>query len=101
MVLAFAAYSVGGYGWVLVKGWDIPFRKWMSPVHPYQWPAGDPPPIPANKLFPSSAAPGGAAAGGASGGGGGGTNPVKTPAGLNQPGGSRSFLTPGQVPGSK
>jgi hypothetical protein len=59
MVVVFAGYTVGSYGWVLVKGWNIPFRRWVSPLNPYTWPSGggDPTPIPANKLFPSSVAP--------------------------------------------
>lgn len=59
MVAVFAGYTVAGYGWVLLKGWDIPFRQWVSPLHPYTWPAGgaDPPPIPPSQLFPGSKAP--------------------------------------------
>ncbi len=103
MAVVFAGYTVGSYGWVLLKGWDIPFRAWVSPLSPYTWPAGkaDPPPIPATQLFPSSASasPGGGTAADATGSGG--TNPVATPAGLTQPGGSRSLITPGQAPFAK
>jgi len=65
MAVIFAGYTVGSYGWVLLKGWDIPFRQWVSPLNPYQWPAGggDPPPIPSNQLFPSSAASAGSGTG--------------------------------------
>lgn len=33
-------YAVGSWGWVLVKGYDVTFREWISPVHPYSghWP---------------------------------------------------------------
>jgi len=57
MVAIFSGYTVASYGWVLLKGWDIPFRAWVSPLHPYTWPADGaaPPPVPASQLFPSSA----------------------------------------------
>ena len=54
-LLLFGAYAVGGYGYVLIRGWDIPFRGWVSPLHPYQWPAGGPSLIPKGQVFPSSA----------------------------------------------
>lgn len=52
IVLGWVAYAVGSYGWVLLRGWDIPFRAWVSPLNPYQWPAGGPGPIPDEQLFP-------------------------------------------------
>ena len=55
-VLVFAAYTVGGWGYVLVRGWNIPLRAWVSPLHPYQWPAGrNPDQIPDTQIFPSGA----------------------------------------------
>jgi len=56
-VWGLVAYSVGGWGYVLVRGWDINFREWISPLHPYQWPAsGDPPTIPVGRIWPHSGA---------------------------------------------
>lgn len=47
-------YTVASYGWVLLKGYDIPFTEWISPLNPYQWPGKGPvQTIPAGKLFPS------------------------------------------------
>lgn len=94
MAVLYAGYTVGSYGWVLLKGWDIPFRAWISPLHPYTWPAGgaEPPPIPPTQLFPGSASSGGPATTAA------GRNPVRTPAGTTQPGGSRSLVNPNQAP---
>lgn len=58
-----AGYAIATYGYLLVKGWDIPWSAWVSPVSPYTWPKppGKPPLIPADQLFPSSASapPGG------------------------------------------
>lgn len=54
IVLGWVAYAVGSYGWVLLRGWDIPFRAWVSPLNPYQFPSGGPGPIPDTQLFPSS-----------------------------------------------
>lgn len=74
--LAWVAYAVGGYGWCLMRGYDIPFRAWVSPLHPYQWPQGGPATIPDNKLFPGSPGP-------ADNGGGG---PIPVPKGGCPPG---------------
>jgi len=52
IVLGWVAYSVSSWGYVLLRGWDIPFRRWVSPLNPYTWPAGGPPPIPDNQLLP-------------------------------------------------
>ena len=54
IVFVFAGYSVGSWGWCLVKGYDIPLRQWVSPLHPFTWPQGDPPLIPATQVWPSS-----------------------------------------------
>lgn len=54
MAFIFAGYSVGSYGWVLLRGYDIPLRAWFSPLHPYTWPSGTPPTIPDTQLFPGS-----------------------------------------------
>ena len=54
LVLGWVAYGVGSYGWVLLRGWDIPARAWFSPLNPYQWPKGGTPPvIPDTAVFPS------------------------------------------------
>ena len=48
---AWAAYAVGSWGYCLVKGYDVSFREWVSPLSPYsgKWP---PPLIPEGKLWP-------------------------------------------------
>lgn len=52
----FGWYTVASYGYVLLKGYDIPFTRWVSPLNPYRWPAkGDPQTIPPTQVFPSSA----------------------------------------------
>jgi hypothetical protein len=53
ILLVWAGYGVGSYGWCLLRGYDVPFRAWMSPLNPYQWPAGGPTFIPDNQLFPT------------------------------------------------
>jgi hypothetical protein len=53
IVLVWAGYGVASYGWCLLRGYDVPFRAWMSPLNPYQWPAGGPATIPDNQLFPT------------------------------------------------
>ncbi len=57
MLLAFLGYGVGSWGYILVRGWDIPLRQWFSPLNPYQWPAGgaDPQFISPDVIFPGGA----------------------------------------------
>lgn len=65
MAFTFAAYSVGSYGWVLIKGFNITPRQWWSPLHPYTWPpGGTPDPIPDTQLWPAAASQGGTASSG-------------------------------------
>lgn len=74
VVLLWSAYGVASYGYVLVRGWDIPARQWFSPLSPYQWPkSGDPPPIPQDQILPGQPGTG------ASEGGGGKIQPGKPP----------------------
>jgi len=54
VILIFAGYSAGSYGWILLRGYDIPFRSWVSPLNPYKWPAGGPPMIPPTQILPGS-----------------------------------------------
>lgn len=92
IVLAFlvpwAGYGTASWGWCLVKGYDVPFGAWFSPLHPFEWPPdGQPPFVPKGQVFPGGggAAPtattttgtgtggkGGSKAGGKAGGGGAG-----------------------------
>lgn len=57
VLMAWAGYSIGTWGWILIKGWDIPLGSWVSPVNPYTWPKppADPPLIPSSQLLPSAA----------------------------------------------
>ena len=55
LVIIFAGYTAASYGIVLMKSWEIPFRVWISPLHPYQWPAGGPQKMPDGQLLPGGA----------------------------------------------
>ena len=57
IVVTWLGYAVGSYGYVLVRGWDIPVRAWFSPLNPYQWPPGGPGTIPDSQLFPRLGGP--------------------------------------------
>lgn len=54
IIVMFLGYTAGSYGIVLMKSWEIPFRSWISPLHPYQWPVdgSSPPVMPEGQLFP-------------------------------------------------
>ena len=60
LIVAFIGYSVGSYGYVLVRGWNIPVKQWFDPLDPWQWPSGSVPTVPAGQIFPGT---GSAAAG--------------------------------------
>lgn len=57
MVIIWGGYSVGLYGWCLVRGYDVTYGQLLSPTHPYGSRAGQswpPPPIPVGQVWPSS-----------------------------------------------
>ena len=54
MIVMFTGYTVGSYGRVLLKGWNISFGSWVNPLNPYQWPSGGPDFIPPGQLFPAA-----------------------------------------------
>lgn len=51
MLAVWADYSVGLWGWCLLRGYDLTFGQLVSPLHPYQgpWP---PPQISPGQIFP-------------------------------------------------
>jgi hypothetical protein len=51
LIVIFAGYTIASYGVVLLRGYDIPFRQWIDPTDPWQWPATVPT-IPATQLWP-------------------------------------------------
>lgn len=52
----FIGYAIGSYGWVLLQGYDITFRQWITPLHAWDW-SSNPGKnsIPADSFLPSSA----------------------------------------------
>jgi hypothetical protein len=54
MGITWAGYAVMSYGYVLIKGWNITFREWVSPLNTYQWPpsGANPPTIPQGRVWP-------------------------------------------------
>jgi hypothetical protein len=53
ILIMFAGYTIMSYGIVLTKGYDIPWKNWIDPLDPYQWPQGAVPLAPATQVFPS------------------------------------------------
>jgi hypothetical protein len=57
MLLAWGGYSVGLWGWCLLRGYNVTAGQLMSPLHPYGtgknqgWP---PPLMSANVIFPGA-----------------------------------------------
>ena len=52
IVIVWAGYAVGSWGMVLLAGWDISFRQWVNPLHPYRFPPGAIPAIPDTQILP-------------------------------------------------
>ena len=74
--MLFFGYTVASFGWILIRGWDIPLRMWVSPLHPWDWSQGNPSLIPNTQVYPSGTAGGAGVEGTVPGGlSGGGTNP--------------------------
>ena len=42
ILVLWGAYSVGSWGYVLVKGYNITYKEWVNPLNPYS--GGWPPP---------------------------------------------------------
>jgi hypothetical protein len=53
MILLWAGYGIGTYGYVLIRGWNISPGEWFSPLSPYAWPAGSPPCYTGSGILPS------------------------------------------------
>jgi hypothetical protein len=58
MGILWGGYALGSWGFILIKGWNITFKEWINPLHPYQWPGGggNPEKIPQGKVWPTAAA---------------------------------------------
>jgi hypothetical protein len=56
IALAFAAYTLITWGYVLVKGENITLREWVSPLHPFTGPLDGNGKVPAGSLFPTGKA---------------------------------------------
>jgi hypothetical protein len=55
MLLSWAGYSVGLWGWCLIRGYNVTLGQLMSPTHPYGSRKGQPWPPPLmspNQIFP-------------------------------------------------
>lgn len=69
VVVAWAGYGLGTYGYNLVRGYDITIVQWFDPFKPYSWPAGGPALVPRGRVFPGGG--GGSSAGSTAAGGSG------------------------------
>jgi hypothetical protein len=54
LLVIYAGYSLGSYGWVLVKGYNITPREWFSPLHPFQGPLSSNGLVPQGHIFPTA-----------------------------------------------
>jgi hypothetical protein len=56
IVLAFAAYTTLTWGYVLVRGYNITLREWVTPLHPFTGPLDANGMVPQGSIFPTSTA---------------------------------------------
>lgn len=90
MLLSWAGYSLGLWGWCLIRGYDVTLGQLMSPTHPYgsgkgqTWP---PPLMSPNVIFPGKNT-GASAPAAAPGQGSGTASAGGTPSGKLGPGGT-------------
>ena len=61
VVLGFTAYTVYSFGYIMIKGYNITLREWVTPLHPYSgtWP---PATVPQGSIWPTTGSGGTAAA---------------------------------------
>jgi hypothetical protein len=52
ILILFASYTIASYGIVLMRGYDIPWKQWIDPMDPWQWPSGQVPKTPGTQVFP-------------------------------------------------
>lgn len=74
MLLWWGGYSVGFWGWCLIRGYDVTLGQLMSPTHPYGSGKGQtwPPPVMApDVIFPGGRSSSSSGAGGSGSGGAG------------------------------
>ena len=70
MILGFAGYGLGSWGYILVKGYNITLREWFSPLHPFTGALDSNGTVPAGSIFPTTGK-------GSSSSAGGGLSPVQ------------------------
>jgi hypothetical protein len=93
MLLTWAGYSVGLWGWCLLRGYDVTLGQLMSPTHPYGsgkgqgWP---PQAMPDTQVFPGgpAAASSSSPASSSSSAGGNAAAGLPAPSGRLGPGGT-------------
>jgi hypothetical protein len=59
IIAVFVGYTIGSYGVVLLRDYDIPWSRWINPLNPWQWPAKGSkiPKVPAGRVFPGGKIP--------------------------------------------
>lgn len=54
-VVVYAGYGLASWGYLVIKGQNVPFGAWMRPGRGvWDWSAGAAPPIPDTQVWPSS-----------------------------------------------
>jgi len=56
IVLVSVGYTLGSWGYVLVKGYNITLREWVTPLHPWTGPLDKNGHVPSGSVFPTAKA---------------------------------------------
>jgi hypothetical protein len=56
--LAIVAYTLGSWGYLLVKGYNVTLREWVTPLHPFSGTLDSKGCVPPGFIFPTSSMPG-------------------------------------------
>lgn len=51
IVIIFAGYTIASYGVCLLRDYDVPWKRWINPLDPWQW--AELKPIPAGQIWPT------------------------------------------------
>jgi hypothetical protein len=54
ILIMFAGYTIGSYGIVLLRDYNITWKQWINPLNPWRW-SNPLNPIPKGQLWPGGA----------------------------------------------
>lgn len=56
LILGFAGYGIGTWGYILIRGYNVTLREWFSPLHPFTGQLDANGTVPPGNVFPAAKA---------------------------------------------